>query len=122
MDSLTGISPVSSSSTRHSCRMTNARNLAASCGGGLSKSISRHSTSIGDNCFTTRTIFPCSVYTSGTLKKDSVGAMMRERMRIKWLEVARCAAEPAPVATSGMAADAVMTGATVTVMGNHSDG
>ena len=46
--SLTGISTVSSSSTRHSCRAMNARNSAASCDGGLSKSVSRHFTITGD--------------------------------------------------------------------------
>ena len=119
MYSLTGSSTVSSSNTSHSCRVTKARNLAASCGGGPSKSIIKLYQYRGYSpispCFTTRTIFPRSVYTSGNVKKDSVGAMMRERMRIKRLELeaARRAAESAPVATSGTAADTITAGATL---------
>ena len=45
MGFLTRISTVSSLSTRQSCCATQARNLAASCSGGLSKLISTHSLS-----------------------------------------------------------------------------
>ncbi|KAI9451182.1 hypothetical protein BJY52DRAFT_1191187 [Lactarius psammicola] len=54
-------------------------------------------------------IFPCTVYSSGDVKKDSVGAVMRERVRAKQmaLEAARVAAEPALAATSELVTGAM---------------
>ena len=39
-----------------------------------------------------RTIFPCTIYTTGNVKEDSVGAKMWEQVRAKQLEAARRAA------------------------------
>jgi hypothetical protein len=44
-----------------------------------------------------RIVFPCTVYTSGSLKQDSVGAMIWEQVKAKCLKAARSSAQPAQV-------------------------
>ena len=45
-------------------------------------------------------IFPHTVYASGSVKADSVGAMIRECIREKQLEEARQAAQPTRATTT----------------------
>lgn len=46
-------------------------------------------------------IFPGTVYASGSMKVDSVGAMIQEQVREKQLKEARQAAQPAWTTTTG---------------------
>ena len=96
MDSHTMTSTVSCLSTSRSCRV---RNLAASYNGGLGKLIS--TLCLGySHCFKPRNIFPRTVYASGNVKADSVGAMIQEQVREKRLEAARRVAQPALATTT----------------------
>ena len=56
-----------------------------------------------------RTIFPSTVYTTSNVKADSVGGMMRERMRVKRLEAAGQATVTPSGGSTGEATAGAMT-------------
>ena len=112
LDSLTVTFTVSSLSTSHSCQ---ARNLAASFSGGLGKLISTLYSGYL-LCSIYRIIFPLTVYASGSVKQGSAGAMMRERIRAKWLRASGRSDQPAQTMTSEVEAMIAGTAMTRTVV------